>query len=56
MSRRCNSDRAYVFFGDRVDEKDFAVDTSFGRVFADTVGIGWLSDLCAPLGVDVLHG
>lgn len=55
MSRRCNSDRAFVLFGDRVDEKDFTLDTSHGRVFADTAGIGWLSDLCAPLGVDVLH-
>lgn len=55
MSKRCNSDRAYVFFGDRVAEGDFVVDASYGRVFADIPGVSWLSDLCAPLGVDVVN-
>lgn len=54
MSARCNSDRAYVLFGDRVGAHDLAVDPDFARVFADTAGTAWLSDLCAPLRVDVL--
>ena len=55
MSRHCNSERAYVFFGNRVASNDFDIDPRFGRVFADVAGVGWLSDLCAPLGVDVVH-
>lgn len=54
MSKRCNSDRAYMFFGGRVTADDFDVDRSYRRVFAEMVGAAWLSDLCAPLGVDVL--
>ncbi len=54
MSARCNTDRAYMFFGDRLDEDDFASDQTFARIFADLGETGWLSDLCAPLGIDVL--
>ena len=53
MSARCNSDRAYVFFGDRVSETSFTVQPG-GRAFAFGADRDWLIDFCAPLRVDVL--
>lgn len=52
MSKRCNSDEAYVFFGDRCDGA-FDIAPGYGRVFADPSDFAWLSDFCAPLHVDV---
>ena len=55
MSRLCNDDKAYVFFGDRCDDA-FIQDSTFGRLFATGADQLWLIDLCAPLQVDVLLG
>ncbi|TFD50475.1 RES domain-containing protein [Cryobacterium frigoriphilum] len=54
MSRRCNSDRVYALFGDRVHEPDLRIQTDYGRVFAVADDRDWLIDYCAPLHVDVL--
>lgn len=54
MSRRCNSDRAYVFFGDRVSATDFGIDDGYGRAFDLTDDLAWLSDFCAPQHIDVV--
>ena len=53
MSHRCNTDRAYVLFGDRVDTADLVVDSSYARAFALEPDLAWLTDLCVPLHVDV---
>lgn len=53
MSRQCNSDRAYVFFGDRTGDA-FDVDPTFRWNFADPVrGRPDLITLCNALGVEV---
>lgn len=54
MSHRCNSDRAYVLFGDRVQDTDLTIQTDYGRAFAFAADRDWLIDFCAPLHVDVL--
>lgn len=54
MSARLNTDRAYVLFGDRVDDSDLRVVTSYGRVFTTGPDRDWLVDLCAVMKVDVL--
>lgn len=54
MSARCNTDRAYVFFGDRVHEDDLRVATDYGRVFTTGPDRDWLVDLCAYMKVDVI--
>jgi hypothetical protein len=53
MSSRCNTDRAYILFGDRVAGSDLEVDVSFGRAFGLEPDRGWLSDFCAPLHIDI---
>lgn len=53
MSRRCNSDRAYIFFGDRVSETDLEIDSGFSRAFAFERDLDWLTDFCTPLHVEV---
>lgn len=53
MSRRCNSDRAYVFFGDRISEPDLEIDAGFSRAFAFEGDVDWLTDFCTPLHVEV---
>lgn len=56
MSKRCNSDQAYVLFGDRVIDC-LIIDPSYGRVFAAGKDLDWLINFCAPLHVEVLvHG
>ena len=54
MSRQDNSDRAYMFFGDRVTEGDFEVVPGSGRIFAVGPDLDWLTDFCAPLHIEVL--
>lgn len=56
MSRQDNSDRAYMFFGDRVTEGDFEVVPGSGRIFAVGPDLDWLTDFCAPLHIEVLPG
>jgi RES domain len=53
MSRRCNSTKAYVFFGDRCASA-FNQDMSHARIFASPADQTWLIDFCAPLHIDVL--
>lgn len=54
MSRRCNSDRAVVLFGDRIPAGALTVQDSYGRAFDLPGDLAWLSDFCAPLHVDVI--
>lgn len=54
MSKRCNTDQAYVFFGDRVDPADLELDPSYARVFAQGPDRDWLIDLCGPLHIEVV--
>lgn len=54
MSRRCNTDRAYVLFGDRVGDSDLEADPMFARVFATGPDLDWLIDMCASVKVEVL--
>ena len=56
MSRQDNSDRAYMFFGDRVTENDFEVVPGSGRIFAVGPDRDWLTDFCAPMHIEVLPG
>lgn len=53
MSKRDNSARAYMLFGDRVTDLDMDVVYGSGFVLADGPGFQWLVDTCAPLGIDV---
>lgn len=54
MSKRCNTDQAYVLFGDRVNPGDLEVDPGYARVFALGPDRDWLIDLCGPLHIEVL--
>lgn len=54
MSKRCNTDRAYVLFGDRVSTDDLHIETDYARVFAVGEDLDWLIDFCATAKVDVL--
>lgn len=53
MSKRYDSEKAYVFFGDRCGDA-FEQDNSFARAFALSADLEWLIDLAAPLRIDVL--
>lgn len=54
MSKRCNSDRAYILFGDRIDRTALDIANDYGRVFAAGPDRDWLVDFCASVNVDVL--
>ena len=54
MSKRCNTDRAYVLFGDRVTPDDLPISPDYARVFAAGPDLDWLVDLCTPLHIEVL--
>ncbi|NVM96113.1 RES domain-containing protein [Arthrobacter wenxiniae] len=54
MSRRCNTDRAYVLFGDRVLPSDLPIYPGYGQVYTAGKHLDWLIRFCAPLHVDVL--
>lgn len=54
MSRQCNSDRAYVFFGDRTDDA-FDRDPTYSWNFGDPLdGRPQLITFCNVLGVEAL--
>jgi hypothetical protein len=53
MSKRCNTDRAYVLFGDRVGTADLEIDPGYARVFAQGLDRDWLIDLCGPMHIEV---
>lgn len=36
MSRRCNTDQAYVFVGNRTEQADFELAGDYGRIFSDS--------------------
>lgn len=54
MSKRCNTERAYVLFGDRVDTSDLKIADDYARVFAAGPDLDWLVDLCGPMHVEVI--
>lgn len=54
MARKCNTDEAYVLFGDRVHNIDIKSDPSFARIFVSGQGFDWLVDFCTHLHVEVL--
>lgn len=54
MSNRRNTDRAYVFFGDRVAAGDLVALPGTGRIFAAGSGFDWLADYLAGLKIDIL--
>jgi hypothetical protein len=54
MSKQCNSDRAYVFFGDRT-EGAFDIDPLYWWILDDPLdGRPRLTTFCNSLGVEVL--
>lgn len=53
MSHRCNTDHAYVLFGDRVGSDDLVVDPTVARAFGLDPDRAWLTDFCAALHVDI---
>lgn len=55
ISQRCNTERAVVLFGDRVAQNDLRQDASFARVFGSPADRDWLTDICAPLHIQVLE-
>ena len=53
MSWQCDTEKAYVFFGDRANQDDFEVDPTYGRAFALPDDADWLTRLCTPLRIEV---
>lgn len=55
MSRQFNTDRAYVFFGDRVAEQNLVPRPDHERAidFATPAGEDWLSTIAAQMGVSL---
>lgn len=54
MSNRRNTDRAFVFFGDRVVAGDLEAVHGHGRIFAAGTDFDWLADYLAGLKVEIL--
>ncbi|NVM96083.1 hypothetical protein [Arthrobacter wenxiniae] len=55
MSNRRNTDRAYVFFGDRVAAGDLKAVPSGGRIFAAGDGLDWLVDYLTGLKIEIIN-
>ncbi|MHA7242696.1 hypothetical protein [Paeniglutamicibacter antarcticus] len=55
MSHRRNTDAAVILFGDRVTESELKVDTGYARIFVNPADEDWLSDMCAPLHIELIH-
>ncbi|WP_287931445.1 RES family NAD+ phosphorylase [Arthrobacter sp.] len=55
MSNRRNTDRAYVFFGDRVAVDDLSAVPSGGRIFAAGDGFDWLVDYLTGLKIEIIN-
>lgn len=53
MSRRWNTERAVVLFGDRVREQDLVELLPPVHVFRTYPSFAWLEGLCGPLGITV---
>ncbi|MFD0046999.1 RES family NAD+ phosphorylase [Pseudarthrobacter scleromae] len=54
MSNRRNTDRAFVFFGDRVEAGDLVALPGTGRIFAAGAGFDWLADYLTSLKIEIL--
>jgi hypothetical protein len=54
MSNRRNTDRAYVFFGDKVNPGDLMAIPGRGRIFAAGTDFDWMADYLAGLRIDIL--
>jgi hypothetical protein len=54
MSKRSPRYQAYMFFGDRVSESDFAVVPGSARIFAAGPDQDWLIEHCGLMHIDVL--
>lgn len=55
MSKQCNTDRAFILFGDRVRPEDLVADEAGTFAFGDYGdGFDLLVDLCTPMRIDVL--
>jgi hypothetical protein len=54
MSNRRNSDRAYVFFGDRVVHGDVMGLVGHGKIYAAGPGFDWLATYLSGLNIDIL--
>ena len=55
MSTRRNTDRAYIFFGDRVQSGDLEPLPLNGRIFAAGPGFDWLVDYLNSLNIEILN-
>lgn len=54
MSHRRNTDRAFVFFGDRITSGDLEAVAGGGRIFAVGSDFDWLVDYLAGLKIEIL--
>lgn len=55
MSKQCNSDKAFILFGDRVVDTDLEIDDAETLAFGDFGdGLAMLVDICAPMRIGVL--
>lgn len=54
MSNRRNTDKAYVFFGDKVHAEDLTAVPGRGRIFAAGLDFDWLADDLAETHVDIM--
>lgn len=54
MSNRRNTDRAYVFFGDRVTDRDLDIVPEQGRIYAAGPGFDRIVDYLAGVEVELL--
>lgn len=54
MSHRRETDRAYMFFGDRVGPKDLVQISGLAHAFAAGPGYDWLADYLASIKIEIL--
>jgi hypothetical protein len=54
MSHRRDTDRAYMFFGDRVDSNYLVQVSGFAHTFAAGPGYDWLADYLSSIKLDIL--
>lgn len=55
MSHRCNTDPAVGLFGGRVMENELTVDTGYAKILMNPTDEDWLSEMCTPLHIDLIH-
>ncbi len=54
MSNRRNTDRSFIFFGDRVSPGHLLALPGHGRIFAAGPDFDWLADYLGRLQIDIL--